>query len=195
MTVLRLEQIRRDLVIAWSGLPPDDLELLQSLRHVIARRRGFHVAVDVQDAAIDADIEGVTSGIAALQDAVGSSGLLARVAQDRVVQAERLGELTIGLGIVDACREVGDVERPDPLAARTERRAFGRSATGERLREPGKDDRLLSHEVGEPVGLPVRAGKGERGRQIAHTWLLRSRAGGGCGEAKRDERHPRHLHM
>src|SRR5207245_7775624 len=122
VTVLRLEQIRRDLVIAWSGLPPDDLELLQSLRHVIARRRGFHVAVDVQDAAIDADIEGVTSGIAALQDAVGSSGLLARVAQDRVVQAERLGELTIGLGIVDACREVGDVEPPDPLASETVRR-------------------------------------------------------------------------
>ena len=148
----------------------------------------------MQDAAVQTDIEGVTSGIATLQDAVGARGLLARVAQDRVVQAERLGEFTIGLGIVDARREVDDVERPNLLAARTERRAFGRSATGERLREPGKDDRLLPFEVSEPVGLPVRAGKGERRCNIAHVWLLRSRASGGGGEAKRDERHPHHLH-
>ena len=149
----------------------------------------------MQDAAVQTDIEGVTSGIATPQDAVGARGLLARVAQDRVVQAKRLGEFTIGLGIVDACREVGDVERSDLFAARTERRAFGRSTIGERLRKPGKDDRLFPFEVGEPVGLPVRAGKGERRRDIAHAQLLRSRAGGGGGEAKRDEYHPHHLHM
>jgi len=52
----------------------------------------------------------VTRGVAVLQDTVGAGGLLARVAQDRVVQAERLGEFTVGLGVVDARREVGDVE-------------------------------------------------------------------------------------
>jgi hypothetical protein len=64
----------------------------------------------VQDAAVHADIEGVTRGIAVLQDTVSAGGLLARVAQDRVVQPERLGELAVGFGVVDARREVGDVE-------------------------------------------------------------------------------------
>ncbi len=143
-----------------SGLELDNLELLESLRHVLARRRGFHVAVDVQNAAVHADVERVTGGIIALQDAVGASGLLARVAQNGVVQTERLGEYAIGLGIIDARSEVGDVERPNLPAARTERRAFSRSAIGERLREPSEDDRLLPFEFGEAMGLPVRAGKG-----------------------------------
>jgi hypothetical protein len=155
--------------VAWSGLPLGDLEVLQSLGHVIAGARGLHVAVDVQDAAVHADIKGVARGIAILKYSIGERGLLTRVAQDRVVQMERLGKFTIGLGIVDARREVGDIERADLLAARTERRAFGRSAAGESLREPCKDDRFLPFEVGETVAFPVRAGKGERRRDIAHT--------------------------
>ena len=105
-----MDYFGRNRSLVQSGLPLGDLELLQSLCHVIARHRGFHVAVDVQDAAVHADIKGVTSGIVSLQDPVGSGGLLARVAQDRVVQAKRLGEFTIGLGIVDARSEIDDVE-------------------------------------------------------------------------------------
>jgi hypothetical protein len=106
---------------ALSGLSPRDLELVQSLGHVAARCRGVHIAVDVQYSAVEADIERATRGVAALQDAIGAGGLLARVAQDWVVQSKGFCEFAIRLGVVDARREIGNVERSDLLAARTER--------------------------------------------------------------------------
>ena len=57
--------------------------------------------------------------------------------------------LRVVLGVVDAGREVGHVVRPDQVAALTERLALGRSATGERLGEPGQHHRLLAREVGQ----------------------------------------------
>src|SRR5262245_61672208 len=112
------------------------------LRDVLAGGRRLHAAVDEEDAPVGADVERVPRGVSALQDAVGGGDFLAGVAQDRVVELERLRELLVGLGIVTGCGEIGDVELPQGWSARTERLAFGGSATGERLREPGDDDRL-----------------------------------------------------
>ena len=112
------------------------------LRHVLPRRLRLHLAVDKEDAAVLADVEGVTVGEPLLhEDAVGLGRLLRGVAEDRVVEAERFGELAVGLGVIAGGGEVGDVEGPDLGAAGTQRLALGGSPAGERLREPGDDER------------------------------------------------------
>ena len=105
-------------------------------------RRHLHRLVDVQDAAVDADVERPARGHADhAEHAVGGRRGLGRVGEDRVVGLDVLGELGVGLGVVDADREVGHLERPNGVAALTERLALDRSTTGEGLGEPGQDDR------------------------------------------------------
>ena len=127
--------------------PPRNLQLRQLLHHVITGRGSVHGPIDEENPSIGADVESVPGRIAGLQDAVSLRRLLVGVAEDRIVQAQRLGEFAIGFGVVDAGSEVGDLEIPDLRPARTERLAFRRSSAGERLGKPGDDDRLLPPEL------------------------------------------------
>jgi hypothetical protein len=68
------------------------------------------------------------------------------------------GEFLVGLRVIDADGEVGDVELADRFAALTERLALGRSSAGEGLREPCEHDGALARVVGESMRLAVRAG-------------------------------------
>src|SRR5262245_27355855 len=97
-----------------------NLQVGEALRDVPPRRLGIHLAVDVEDAAVLADVEGVAVGVPLLhEDAVGSGGLFRGVAQDRVVEAEGFGELAVGLGVIGGGGEVGDVVSLDLGAAGT----------------------------------------------------------------------------
>ena len=89
------------------------------------------------------------------ENPIGLGDRLCRVAQDRVVGADVLGKSLVGLGIVYADGEVGDVELLDQIAALTERLAFGGSTAGEGFREPGQHDRALAFVVGQAVHLAV----------------------------------------
>ena len=131
----------RGPIAAWN------LQLRQLLHHVIARRGSVHGAIDEQNPPVGADVEREPGGIAGLQDAVGLRRLLVGVAEDWIVQAQGFGKLVVGLGVIDAGSEVGYLEIPDLRPARTERLAFRRSSTGERLGKPGDDDRLLPTEL------------------------------------------------
>ena len=81
-----------------------------------------HLLVDVQDAAVEADVEGPSrrEGLIVVDHAVGLRRRPGRVAQDGVVDAKRLGKGPIGFRRVDAGRKVGDVERPNLIATLTE---------------------------------------------------------------------------
>ena len=136
-----------------------DLQFLQPRSNVRSGGLGLHLAIDIEDLPVRPDVEGPTAGEAhRRQNAVRRGDLLVRVAQDRIVGVERLGELRVGLEIVDADREIRGVELPQRRAALTERLALGRSTTGERFREPGQDDGL-AFQRGETVRLPVRTRK------------------------------------
>jgi hypothetical protein len=135
------------LRLSRGSLPTRHLQFRQLLHHVVARRGGVHAAIDEENPSIGADVEGVPGGVAGLQDAVGLRRPLVGVAEDRIVEAQGLGELAIGVRVIDAGGEVGDLEIPDLRPARTERLAFRRSSAGERLGKPGDDDRLLPPEV------------------------------------------------
>jgi hypothetical protein len=85
--------------------------------------RGWaHLLVDIEDAPIDADIERPARRIRLIRidDSVRARDAAPRVAQKRIIDAERLGKRFVGRRRIDAGREVGDVERPNLLATLTE---------------------------------------------------------------------------
>ena len=91
------------------------------------------------------------------QDAIGFGNLGVWIAEDWVVEFQRLGECRVLLDRVAACCEVSDVVFTQGLTARTERFTFGRSATGKGFGIPGDDNRLLTIKLRKFVGLSVAA--------------------------------------
>ena len=131
-------------------------QVRQLRRDVLSRSRRLHGFVDVQDLAVRTDVERPSVGEAhAAQHPVCFRDLFRRVGEDRIVRVDVLGEFLVGLRVVDADREVGDVELPNRGAALPERLAFGRSSAGEGFRKPCEDDGALALEVGELMGPPI----------------------------------------
>lgn len=92
-----------------------------------------------------------------VQDAVRFGDFRVRIAEDWIVEFQRLGEVSVFLDGVAACCEVSNVELTQGLTARTERFTFGRSATSKGFGVPGDDDRLFVFELRKFVGLSVAA--------------------------------------
>lgn len=82
-----------------------------------------------------------------IQDTVGFGHLGVGVTQDRIVELQRFGECCVLLDRIAACCEVSDVVLTQGLTARTERFAFGRSATGEGFRVPRDHNGLFAFEL------------------------------------------------
>lgn len=82
-----------------------------------------------------------------MDHAVGFGRLFARIAENRVIELQRLGECLVLFDFITTGREVGDVELANFVSAVTQRITLGRSATGERLGEPGDYHRLLAGEL------------------------------------------------
>jgi len=82
----------------------------------------IYLLVDVQNPAVKADVEGPPrrEGLIFVDNAVGSRDAFRRVAQQRIVDAQRLRERLVGFGSVDTDRKVRDVEAPDLIATLTE---------------------------------------------------------------------------
>jgi hypothetical protein len=85
-------------------------------------RGGIDLLVDVQDAAVKADEKRPAGGerLVFIDDAIGGGDGLRRIAQQRIVEAERLRKRLVGLRCIDAGGKVGDVEPPDLFATLTE---------------------------------------------------------------------------
>ena len=131
--------------------------------------------VNGEDLPVDADDEGPTTGNVALgvDDTVRGGDLAVRVAEDRIVELQRLGEFAILLRLVATGGEVGQVEFAERLAVLTERLALGRSAPGERQREPGDHHRPFAAIALKRIRLAVAAGQLEVRRGIARLQLDR----------------------
>ena len=85
-------------------------------------RRGVHLLVDMHDAAIKTDEERPPrrKWLIFVHDAVGRGHPFGRVTQERIVDAEGLGERLVDLRCVDTDGKVRDVKAPDVLATLTE---------------------------------------------------------------------------
>jgi len=140
-----------------------DLQLCEYFENLFSVIAGLHFVVfsdadDVRDLTIFADDEGDSVRESSIvQDAISFGNLCVRIAEDWVVEFQRLGECRVLLDRIAACCEVSDVVLTQGLTARTERFTFGRSATGEGFRVPGDDDRLFVLELRKFVGLSVAA--------------------------------------
>jgi hypothetical protein len=172
--------------------PGLDAQLAELLRDVGAGGGGADGLVDEEDLAVGPDVESpaVRDGPGGVDDAVRRGGCLGRIREDRIVGAQRLGELLVRLGVVDAGGEVVDVELPDVVAALTERLALGRSTAGKGFREPGEDHRLAA-ELRELPRLAVRADEREVGSCISHLQLHSRLPGGQRRPGQSDRRETR----
>ena len=114
------------------------------------------MVVDVSDLALFVDVDRNAAGHASrVEDSKCLGRFLAGVTENRIIEIERLGELLIDVGWIDASGEVGDIELTQGLAVLTERLALSRSATGERFGIPGDDEGFLAFEIGQFVRLSV----------------------------------------
>jgi hypothetical protein len=117
---------------------------------------------------------------------------LRRIAQNRVIEPQRLCKFCIGVRIIDARRNVLDVESPEFLAARPERPAFGRSPPGERLRKPRQHHRRTADKLAETVRSTIRTRQREIRRTITGLepcrWMVRAKHSVCERGSNRDER-------
>jgi len=83
---------------------------------------GADLLVDIENAAVGSDVKSPPGGerLIFVHYAVGFGNFLRRIAQQREVDAERLGKRFIDVRRVDADREIRDIECPDVIATLTE---------------------------------------------------------------------------
>lgn len=112
--------------------------------------RGADLLVDMENPSIEANVKRPSRSerLILVDDAVSGRDLFGGVAQQGIVYCERLRERLIRLRWIYADREVRHVELPNRIAALTERLAFRRSSSGERLGKPGEHDDLLAFVIG-----------------------------------------------
>lgn len=124
-----------------SGL---DFQFFQLVDDLLAVILCVDLFLNVKNLAFFADEEGDSAGKASVfvVDAVSRGNFSVRIAEDRVVQIQRLGEVCVLFDGVTAGSEVCNVELFQGLATLTEGFALSRSATGKGFGEPGDDDRL-----------------------------------------------------
>ena len=97
-------------------------ELGEFCRDVLSMRGRADLLVDVQDSSVEADVECPTrsEGLIFVHHTIRGRDLACGVAQQRVVHSQRLGKRFVGLGCIDADREVRDVELSNRVATLTE---------------------------------------------------------------------------
>jgi hypothetical protein len=134
-----------------------DPELCKLRDDPLPLRGRTHLFIHVQDPAVDADIKGPSrrEWSVFVHNAVRRRDRSGRVAEKRVVDPERLGEGLVRLRRIDADGKVCDVERPDVVAALTERLAGRGSASGECFGEPCENHSLFAFVVGQAVSPAI----------------------------------------
>src|SRR5262249_10340267 len=106
-------------------------------QYITPVRRGVHLFVDLDDAAVRIDVKRPPRSVAAgRKHAVRPRLFFRRIAKYRISHLERWGEPPIRVFRVDARGKNSKAALSQFVAARTERPALGRSAAGKRLRKP-----------------------------------------------------------
>lgn len=101
-------------------------------------------------------------------DSVFSCHFLFGITKQRIVEFKFLRKFLVELDRIAASAEVSDIELSQGFTTLTERFAFGRSASGERLGIPCNDDGLLIFKVRKLICLAVRSLKFEIWRHFSY---------------------------
>ena len=137
-----------------------NFQFLQLRDNILAGLRRIHLLVNEKDFAVRPNIKRpavrefpvITPVI--LQHAVLHGNFLSGISKHREIGSFLFRESYVVFKLIYRDHEVGDIERPNLSAARTERVAFGRSPTRERLGEPGEHDRFAL-QLGQCVSVTV----------------------------------------
>lgn len=145
----------RSVLLLWGLF---DLQLCQFIKNLFGMLAGLHLLFDVQNLAVLAhDESDAVRESSIVQDAVSFGDFRVGIAENGIVEFQRFGEFGVFLDRVATGCEVSDVVLTQGLTARTERFAFGRSATSEGFGVPGDNNRLFILELRKFVGLSVAA--------------------------------------
>ena len=150
-------------------------ELLDDVSSVVPK---FDIFINREDFTVFADVKGPTFGEAAeaygifFYQPVSDGGFAGGVTEDWVIQPERLCKFLVGLLLVAARGEVGELIGFDFFADLTERHAFGLSSAGEGLGKPGDDDGFLTDEVRQFVNNSIASHQFKIRSGVSHFWCL-----------------------
>ena len=97
-------------------------ELGKLRRDDLPVRRRIDLLVDMEDAPVESDEEGPTLGkwLVFVDNTISRGDSLRRIAQQGVINAQRLCKGLVGFRIIDTDRKIRDVEPPDLFATLTE---------------------------------------------------------------------------
>lgn len=133
-------------------------------------RDSLHLFVDMKDFTVFTDVKGPSKRNRSPvgDDSIGLGHRFTRIAEDGIIKCQGLGELLVGVRCVATGGKVDGLEILETLAARTERLALGRSASGKGFRKPGDNDRFFSFKVSKLIGFSVAALELEIRRRITY---------------------------
>ena len=155
-----------------------NLQLSELVEHIGSVVAEFDIFINREDFAVFADVKGPTFGEATeaysifFYQPISDGCFAGGVTEDRVIQPEGGCKFLVGLLLVTARGEIGDVIGFDFFADLTERHAFGFSSAGKGLGKPGHHHCFFALEVGSLVDDPITAHEFKIRSGIAHFWCL-----------------------
>ena len=128
----------------------------------------MNVFVHVENAAILPDVKSpAVRKSCGTQHAVRPCNPFIRIAQNGIVEPERLSELAVGASRIYAHAEALCFEAPEHAVARTERFALARSPGRESFGEPRQHNDVRAVEITQTVPTAIGSGQPEVRRDIA----------------------------
>ena len=138
----------------------------------------FDTFINREDFTVFADVKGPTFGEAAeaygifFYQTVSDGCFAGGVTEDWVIQPEGLCKFLVGLFLVTARGEVGELIGFDFFADLTERHAFGFSSAGKGLGKPGDDDGFFVLKIRSLVNDSIAAHQFKIRSDVAHLVVL-----------------------
>ena len=128
----------------------------------------MNVFVHIENAAILPDVKSpAVRESCRTQHAVRTCNPFIRIAEDGIVEPERLRESSIGLDRIYTDAETFCFKNPEHVVARTERFALARSTGRESFGEPRQHNDVRAVEITETVPAAIGSGQAEVRRDIA----------------------------
>ncbi len=128
----------------------------------------MNVFVHIENAAILPDVKSpAVRESCRTQHAVRTCNPFIRIAENGIVEPERLRESVVGLGRIYTHAEALGFETPEHAVARTERFELARSPGRESFGEPRQHNDVRAVEITETVPAAIGSGQAEVRRDIA----------------------------
>lgn len=151
-----------------------NLQLSELVEHIGSVVAEFDIFINREDFAVFADVKGPTFREAAeaygifFYEPVSDGGSAGGVTEDGVIKLQGLCKFLVGLFLVAARGEVGELIGFDFFADLTERHTFSFSSAGKGLGKPSDNDSFFAYKIRGLVDDPIAAHQFEIGSHVAN---------------------------